>query len=366
MTEKRAEAIINIKNLIHNYEYIKSKCTSSRVIAVVKADSYGHGAVGVCRTLEEHGCDMFAVATAAEGMTLRENGIKSDILILGCTPVEYAHYASEYDMIQNVNSVNYAKSLNDIGIKLRVHIKVDTGMSRLGIYCHSEEDTEKAFSEVKTVTALENLKTEGIFTHFAFADGEKSDMTEKQFASFMSLLEKCGSEGVDVGMRHCCNSASLLKYPETHLDAVRAGIILYGLDPAGKENVSLRPVMSFVTRIVQLTQLKKGDTVSYGGIFTAERDMTSATLSVGYADGMFRGLSDGGEVWVNGHRVRILGRICMDMCMVDVSGVECKVGDTAEIFGEHISVNEQAERIGTINYELLCALKARVPKIYLK
>lgn len=365
MTEKRAQALINTENLIHNYKYIKSKCRTSRVIAVVKADSYGHGSVEVCRVLEEKGCDMFAVATVAEGVTLRENGIKSDIIILGYTPTEYAHYVAEYGMIQNVNSLAHAKELNEVGIKLRIHIKVDTGMSRLGIYCHSADDTEKAFEDVKAVCSLENLKVEGIFTHFACADDAKSDMTEKQFASFMLLLEKCEKEGVDVGMRHCCNSAALLRYPGMHLDAVRAGIILYGLDPAGEDSGALRPVMSFVTQIAQLTELKKGDTVSYGGVFTADRDMTAATLSVGYADGMFRGLSDGGEVYINGRRVKILGKICMDMCMADVSGVDCSVGDRAEIFGEHISVNEQAKKIGTINYELLCALKSRVPKIYI-
>ena len=364
MTEKRAQALINIENLIHNYKYIKSKCVSSRVIAVVKADSYGHGAVEVCRVLESNGCDMFAVATVAEGITLRDNGIKSDIIILGYTPTEYAHYIAEYDMIQNVNSVSHARELNEVGIKLRIHIKVDTGMSRLGIYCHSADETDAAFADVKAIHDLENLKVEGIFTHFSCADVPESDMTEKQFASFKALLDRCEREGVDVGMRHCCNSAALLAHPEMHLDAVRAGIIIYGLDPAGKNNGALRPVMSFVTQVAQLTRLHKGDAVSYGGAFVADRDMTAATLSVGYADGMFRGLSDGGEVYINGRRVPILGRVCMDMCMADVSGIDCSVGDRAEIFGEHISVNEQAERIGTINYELLCALKSRVPKIY--
>lgn len=363
MTEKRAQALINTENLMHNYKYIKSKCPSSRVIAVVKADAYGHGAVEVCRVLEENGCDMFAVATVAEGVILRENGVKGDIIILGYAPTEYAHYVAEYDMIQNVNSVSHAKELNEVGIKLRIHIKIDTGMSRLGIYCHSANETDAAFESVKEICALPNLKTEGIFTHFACADDSNSDMTERQYASFKALLDRCEKEGVSVGMRHCCNSAALLTHPEMHLDAVRAGIIIYGLDPAGNESKVLRPAMSFVTHIVQITHLSAGDTVSYGGAFTAKHDMTAATLAVGYADGMFRGLSDG-EVYVNGRRVPILGKVCMDMCMVDVSSVDCSVGDRAEIFGEHISVNEQAKRIGTINYELICALKSRVPKIY--
>lgn len=368
MSEKRAEAVICTENLRKNYKFINGFVSPAKVISVVKAEAYGHGAVEVCRILQSEGCGIFAVATADEGLELRRAGIESDILILGVTPVTQAEILAENGFIQTVNTREYALSLDSAQkrVPIRVHIKTDTGMSRLGIYCHSVSDAERASDDVAAIHALKGLKCEGIYTHFACSDEENDTMTEKQFACFSAVCAAAKARGIDVGMRHCCNSAAIMKYPQMHLDAVRAGILLYGLSPDGKDEPRLMPVMRVIARVSQITHLKKGDTVSYGAAFTAKREMKIATVSIGYADGVPRLLSGKGDVVIRGRRAPIIGRICMDMCMADITDIEdCAPGDEAEIFGGAISVNEQAFRMGTINYELLCSVKNRVPRRYI-
>ncbi len=366
MNGERVAAVINTENIKKNYRFAANLAGEAKVIAVVKADAYGHGAPEVCRALESEGCrcSMFAVATADEGERLRRAGIKSDILILGATPANRAGELSEYGFIQTVNSRDYAEALSASGKTVRAHIKVDTGMSRLGLYCHGEEDLTHCLGDIGYINSLKNIKCEGIFTHFACSDDTSSPMTENQFRIFTALCGECENVGIDVGMRHCCNSAALLNYPHMRLDAVRAGIILYGHTPDGFDNSGLFPAMRLVSAVTQVGRLKRGDTVSYGAAYTADRGMDTAIISIGYADGFSRLLSGKAQVAVNGRRADIIGRICMDMCMADVTGIPCAPGDEVEIFGGEISVNELAAKMGTINYELLCAVSGRVHRVY--
>lgn len=367
MSEKRAEAVICTDNLRKNYRFISGLVKGSKIISVVKAEAYGHGAVEVCRILQSEGCGIFAVATADEGLELRRAGIESDILILGVTPVSQAEILAENKFIQTVNSREYAANLNDArtSAPIRAHIKIDTGMSRLGIYCHGVEDCGRAAEDVLFIHSLPHIKAEGIYTHFACSDDDPV-MTTRQFDAFCAVCEEAKKRGAKVGMRHCCNSAAILNYPEMHLDAVRAGILLYGLAPDGKDDARLLPVMRVVARVSQITELKKGDTVSYGAAYKAQKAMRAATVSIGYADGLPRRLSDKADVIIRGKRARIIGRICMDMCMVDISDIDgCEPGDEAEIFGGEVTANELAEKMGTINYELLCSVKNRVPRRYI-
>ena len=330
------------------------------MLAVVKADAYGHGAVEVCKMLYRTGCRYFAVACIEEALHLRENGIEGNILILGNTDPSYAKQLEEQELIQTVDNAEYASALAARG-KVRVHIKVDTGMSRLGLYCHREEDLEPTARAIEGISALEGLTVEGIFTHFANSDGETEDFTRKQFGLFSSLLDKLNAMGVDVGIRHCCNSAGILRFPEMHLDMVRAGLVLYGLMPSPYVNdPALQPAMKLIARVSAVNTLKPGDAVSYGGVFKAEKEMRVAVLSIGYADGLSRALSGNLTVGINGREVPLIGRICMDLCMADLGDTPCKAGDEAVIFDTPEKIEEMAEKLGTINYEVICSLKKRV------
>lgn len=340
----------------------------SRVISVVKADAYGHGAAECAHIIERCGGDMFAVASADEGAALRRSGIKSDILVLGISTAEEQKRLHEFDLIQSVASREYADELGGLGYPVRIHIKIDTGMSRLGFYCHAKEDAEAAYRAVRD--ALDNnksLKCEGVFTHFACSDEPDSPMTRRQFSAFSAFCGMCENGGVRLGMRHCCNSAAIVNFPEMHLDAVRAGILLYGLSPCPGSTAAsgLLPCMTLKTNVVQLSHIRRGDTVSYGATFVSDRDMTVATLSVGYADGLLRALSGKADVVIHGKKAKMVGRICMDMCMADVSGIDCEVGDEAVIFGDGQSADRLAELAGTINYEILCSVRNRVSRRYI-
>lgn len=366
MQKRRVWAEIHKENIQHNYCYTKTLAESAKVIAVVKADAYGHGAAEVSRILGEAGCEMFAVATEDEGVSLRQAGILGDILILGHTPPAFAGTIGEYQLIQTVNSAEYAKALSRSGVKIRTHIKIDTGMSRLGLYCHQEDDIPGVVCEIARMGKLKNLKIEGIFTHFACADDALSPMTGKQYALFAALCRKCASEGVEVGMRHCSNSAAIQYFPEMKLDAVRAGLILYGVTPdGGAPDTNLRPAMRLVSEVVQVSALKPGDTVSYGAAYTANRDIRAAVISIGYADGFSRLLSDKAQVFIKGKRANIIGKICMDMCVADVTEIPCGPGDEVEIFGAAIPVGEQAKHMGTVSYEPLCEISGRVTRLYI-
>lgn len=366
MTSHRAFAEIDLSAIEHNYKYIKALACGAEIIAVVKANAYGHGAVKVAESLQKLGCNNFAVACLDEALQLRNAGINSNILILGVTPEEDARILQEYDIMQAVTDVGYAAALA-ARAHVKVHIKVDTGMSRLGVYCHCDGDIKKATEDAEIISKMQNIDVCGIFTHFAESDDVSSDMTDLQYRLFCAVLDELSARNVDVGMRHCCNSAAILSFPHMHLDAVRPGIILYGHSPSPETicDNNLLPAMRVACRVYSVKELHRGDRISYGGTFVAQNDMTIAVISIGYADGFSRTLSGKATVNINGTDCPIVGRICMDLCMVDVSSLK-KVarGDIAVIFDGADSVCRIAKQMNTINYEVLCMFRQRVEQIY--
>ena len=360
----RAVAQVDLNKIRQNYNYIKS-LTDAKIMAVIKADAYGHGADRIGKELEKLGCENFAVACLSEADYLRKSGIKSNILILAPTDASRREDIISGDFIQATDSLEYTKQLTGNG-NVRVHIKVDTGMSRIGIYCHSAADVLKAADEIEAITKVDGVITEGIFTHFADSDSNDRSYTEQQFSVFSALLAELEKRGVDVGIRHCCNSAGALQYPEMHLDMVRAGIILYGLTPSEHcKNENLKLAMKLSARVCAVHELKKGDFASYGCAYKAERDTRVAVISIGYADGFSRVYSGKELILINGKKYATAGRICMDLCIVDIGENDCAVGDEAIIFQTNEDIDRLAEAMGTINYEILCSLKHRVELEYI-
>ncbi|MGN1003956.1 MAG: alanine racemase [Oscillospiraceae bacterium] len=370
---KRTWAEISLPNLEHNYRALRGMLPRGcRFLGVVKANAYGHGAVPVAKKLEELGAEYLAVACLDEAVELRQAGITTPILLLGPTPAEFAGELLRYDLTQSVQDLPAARALSEAAVRadkpLKIHIKADTGMSRLGFLC-DEEHVATSVNEIAQVCALPGLKAEGIFTHFANADGDES-YSMRQLTRFLDAVDKLSSRGVEFEIRHCAASAAVLNYPCTHLDMVRPGIALYGHypDPSceGLDGPGLLPVMTLKTRIVAVRELPAGTCISYGCTHTLERDSRLAVLPVGYADGLERLLSNRGEMLVHGKRVPILGRVCMDMCMVDVTDLPTvEVGDEVTVFGSELPLEEKADTVGTIQYELLCGVAPRVPRVYL-
>ena len=366
MIKRRVEAVIDLNAVLNNYNYIKSKLNSdTKLLSVVKADAYGHGSVEVCRMLEENGATEFAVACIEEAIALREGGIKGNILILGITDESYASALIEHSLTQTVDSYDYAYSLSKHG-NINVHIKIDTGMSRLGLYCHRISDVENAAKEIEKISLLDNISIKGIFTHFAESDDTSSEFTKSQFECFSKLLSELENRNVSVGIRHCCNSAAILNYPEMQLDMVRAGIILYGLSPSETTyDKMLKPAMRLVSRISSVSEINENDTVSYGRNYRPESTIKKAVVSIGYADGLSRILSGKATLRVNGWDCPVIGNICMDLCVVDVTGVKCAVGDEVVIFENNSDILRLASLSSTINYEIVCSVKNRVPRRYI-
>ena len=370
--ERRTWAEISLPNLEHNYRALRAMLPAGcRFLGVVKANAYGHGAVPVAKKLEALGAEYLAVACLEEAKELREAGICAPILLLGYTPPECAAELLRHELTQTVYDLETARALSDAalaaGKRLRVHIKADTGMSRLGWLCGGE-GLEDAAASIAAVCALPGLEAEGIYTHFANADADEA-YTMLQFTRFLELLDRLEGRGLTFQIRHCAASAAVLKYPCTHLDMVRPGVALYGHypDPSceGLDGPGLRPVMTLKTRVASVKRVPAGTPVSYGCTHVLERDTRLAALTIGYADGLPRLCSDRLEVWLGGRRVPVVGRICMDMCMVDATGLDVRPGDEAEVFGGHLAIEEAAALAGTIQYELLCAVSPRVPREYL-
>ena len=375
MQGKRTWAQIDLDALKNNVLKLKSTIKSGEMMAVVKADAYGHGAAVIAPKLEKWGINSFAVATIEEAEELRRVGVLGNILILGYTDVDLAFSLYENNINQTVFSLNYAKQLNAAakksGIKIPVSIKLDTGMGRIGFNCTTKDDIAKSTLEIADVCKLNNLVVSGCFTHFAVSDSEAENdkaYTNVQANLFLSAVAEIKAKtGKDLKI-HCNNSAGALYYPEMQLNYSRVGIALYGLTPDASLNlpIKLEPVMSFKTVISQIKTLEKGKTVSYGRTFKAEENLTVATIPVGYADGLHRALSNKGYVLVNGQKAKIIGRICMDQTMIDITGIKAKEGDTVEIFGKNLPCDELASLIDTINYELVCSVSRRIPRIYFK
>lgn len=365
---RRTWAEIDIDALIHNFNLIKE--TSGQVFAVVKADAYGHGASVVAPALQEAGADGFAVSGLDEALELRHFGITKPILILGYTPALHTADLYENDISQTVYSLSFAKALNaaarGAGVKIKCHLKLDTGMGRLGFDCR--DSSLSGLCEVRKALALENLEFEGIFTHFSVAD-ESEEFTAEQYSLFSKAVNILENEGYKFKFRHCRNSAAILIHSDKKMDVSRAGIILYGLTPADglKFEADLIPAMELKSVISMIKPLKKGCTVSYGRTFTAKRDMVVATVAAGYADGYSRMLSSKGYVMIAGKKAPIIGRVCMDQMIVDVTDIpEAEEEMEVLLFGKNLPVEKLAALCGTINYEMICAVSRRVPRVYLK
>ncbi|MBR5137010.1 MAG: alanine racemase [Clostridia bacterium] len=349
---------------------------NTKVCAVVKADAYGHGVKEVANFYTQCGVDYFAVSMADEAIQLRLLGIDKPILILGYTDPVRADELVKHKITQSIFDLDMAKALSEAAIrqntKIKVHIKIDTGMSRVGF--------RAGYNAVKAITEISKLPgiiIEGMFTHFATADETDRAYTEYQFDLFEGVAEELDRVGIHIPVRHVANSAAVMMYPETQLDMVRPGIILYGMYPSNevdKERLHLSPVMSLKANITLIKTIYEGDTVSYGRTFTAPKDMRIATVPIGYADGYMRSLSNKGYMLVNGQRAAVVGRVCMDQCMIDVTNIQgdIRVGDEVVVYGSQsygeysdtISIEEVAESCGMINYEMSCIIGKRIPRVY--
>lgn len=371
--QRRTWAEIDLRALEHNYHTLRAMLPQGcRLLAPVKADAYGHGAVPVAKKLEALGIDYLAVASVDEGIELRQAGVKVPILILGYTDPMWAEELMDHRLTQGVFDEETAQALSKAAVKagktLTVHMKADTGMSRLGLLC-GEQELEATVEAMTRMHALPGLRWEGIFTHFSHADGSE-EYTMLQFTRFLDLLERLEKKGIAFEIRHCAASAAVLNYPCTYLDMVRPGIAFYGHypDPSceGLDGPGLVPLMTLKTQVVSVKTLPADTAVSYGRTHTLERETRLAVLAIGYGDGLPRSCSDKLRVWVGDGYTSVVGRVCMDLCMVDVTDLpEVKPGDVVEIYGPHVPVENAAMLVGTIQYELLCNVNKRVPRIYL-
>lgn len=369
----RTWAEISLGNLEHNYRALRACAPDSKFLATVKANAYGHGAIPVARRLVELGADYLAVACLDEAAALRAAGITAPVLVLGDTPPQLAEEAVALGVTQTVFTPELAQALSAAagaaGTRAKIHLKADTGMSRLGVLDH---DPRRAAAEIAALCAPPHLEPEGIFTHFADADGDEA-YTMLQFTRFLDVLDELREKyGRTFAIRHCAASAAVLNYPCTHMDMVRPGIALYGHYPApsceGLDGPGLRPVMALYSRVAAVRDLPGGTPVSYGRTACLGGDGGRlAVLPIGYADGFHRALSNESGVWLDGECRPIIGRVCMDMCMVGLSpSAQVRPGDVAEVFGGHLPIERHAQAAGTISYELLCAVAPRVPRVYLE
>ncbi len=375
---KRTWAEISLDALDHNYRVLTDNVPAgTKFLGVVKADGYGHGAVPVARELERLGADFFAVSNVEEAVQLRRGGVARPILILGYTPPEYAPLMADEGIRQEVNCAEYGRALSDAlagtGRTLRVHLKLDTGMSRLGFFAYGRPET---LPELLALSALPGLEAEGVFAHFSVADSRDPDdvaYTHLQFERFSAMLAQMAAHGLKPPIRHHANSAASIVYPEYALDMIRPGIATYGIDPSDElaGALDLQPVMSLRTTIAQIRTVPAGTDVSYGRTYRTPGERRIAVLTIGYADGLPRRLSGKLEFLLHGRRIPVVGRICMDMCMADVTDVpEAAVGDTATVFGrdgdEVIPATALSDPLGTIPYEIVCGIDKRVPRLYLR
>lgn len=366
-------AEINLNNLRHNFKEIKRLVKEKKIIGVIKADAYGHGAVEVARVLKEEGVDYFAVAVITEAMELRRHGFNEPILVLGYTPNTFADEIVQNDITQTVYNYDLAKELSDEAIKqekvAKIHIKIDTGMGRLG---YTESDN--IVDEIKKIIKLPNVYVEGIFSHFSTADEEDKEFSYIQLNRFKNVINNLEKEGIKIDIKHIANSGAITSIEEAYFDAVRPGIILYGYYPSDevdKKALDLKPVMTLKSNVVYIKEVEKGTPISYGRKFIADRKMKVATIPIGYADGYTRLLFKKASVIINGTLCPVIGKICMDQCMVDVSNCEkVTVSDEVIIMGESndivINADVIAKKLDTISYEILCMVSKRVPRVYIE
>ncbi len=377
---KRTWADIDMDAIKYNFLRVKHTISPrTKILCVIKADAYGHGAVSLAQEYEQIGADWFAVSNFEEAFQLRSHNIKTPILILGYTPANMACELSQLNISQAVFSEKYAKELSYFAtthqVNVKIHLKIDTGMSRIGFVFNDNTKKTDIIETLAKVSTLPHLVPEGIFTHFSVSDeliaGKQT--TLNQLNKFNDICSSLSQKGIDIKLRHCSNSAGILNYPQANLDMVRAGIILYGLSPSNelKNNFNLKPAMSLKTVVSQVKNVPKNTAIGYGGTFITKRNSKIATVPIGYADGYLRSLSGKACMLIQGKRVPVIGRICMDQTMLDVTDIDnVEENSVVTVFGPsngtNISVDELATISNTINYEILCLVSKRVPRIYWK
>ena len=376
----RAWAEINLDTIAHNISNIRKRVASpTKLLVVIKADGYGHGYKEVAKIAVENGADFFGVASADESMQLRRNGFTTPILILG--PVDDDEFEDVIDsgVSMTVFDKDTAEKIScvatNLGKEAKIHIKIDTGMSRIGYVATDDSQSWNDISdEIIKISQLPNILVEGIFTHFAKADTPQSDFTSVQFKRFVSLCEELEKRGLHIPIRHCCNSGGIVNFPQYHLDMVRSGIITYGYMPSEDTDLTsfdLKPSMQLKSKVTDVKRIGAGIGVGYGGTYETEKPIDVATFGIGYADGYFRSLSNKAQVIVGGKKVNIIGRVCMDQTLADVTEIKnIKIGDDDILFGADgnntITVDSVATLAGTINYEVLSVVGKRVPRVYIK
>ncbi|WP_330386514.1 alanine racemase [Natronincola ferrireducens] len=364
---------INLDHLKHNIQEVRRVVKKDALVcAVIKADGYGHGAATIAKTLLENGADRLAVATLSEAIELRKAGYDVPLMILGYTAEGQGEDVLDYNIIQTLYSYEQAYYFSQLAVEkdkeMIIHIKVDSGMSRLGL-----QVDEASIEEIKKIFRLPNIKVEGIFTHFAVADEKDKTFTYNQFHQFMWLVDALEKDGYTIPIKHVSNSAAIIDLPEMNLDMVRAGIMLYGLYPSdevNREAVALQQVMELKAKISHVKTLQEGRGVSYGLKYRIQDERKIITLPIGYADGFTRMLTNKAEVIVKEKKIPIVGRICMDQCMADATGLDVHRGDEVIIFSSNPnsgnSIDDVANKLGTINYEIVCMVGKRVPRVYVE
>lgn len=365
---QRTEAVVNLKALEHNIKNIRGRLGESvEIMAVLKGDGYGHGEKGIYPTLKSCGIERYAVAVWEEGASLRNAGCTEPILLLGDTCDGQLENLIKFNLTPAIFSVDTAEKLNTLakwsGVVQPVHIKVDTGMSRIGFAAD-----ESSIETIRKISEMSNLEITGAFTHFSRADEPDGESAKSQFGKYLDFIEKLENEGINIPLKHVANSPAILLRPETQLDAVRAGDIIFGLCPIDEDEwakADFKQVMSWYTYVVMVKEVPVGTEVGYGGTFVTKRPTKIATIPVGFADGYSRKLSNIGKVRINGQEAPIIGRICMDQFMVDVTDIgEVKRGDTVSLLDDELSVLWMADLLDSNVDEIVCGISKRVPRIY--
>ncbi len=373
MLPKRVYALIDLDAICENVRNAMSKVgRDTEIMAVIKANAYGHGSVPVAKALAEIGVYAFGVASIGEAIVLRKNGIRNPILILSHVFSDDYDSLLENDIMPTVFEYETAKKLsetaNALGKTAKIHIKIDTGMGRIGF-----QPTDGAVESIIKISELPCISIDGIYTHFACADEKDKASFNRQRASFAEFLNKLDKSGVKIPIKHMCNSAGVIDFDGDFLNMARCGIMTYGLYPSDevkKDNLILRPAMSIISHIEFVKKVQKGFNVSYGSTYTTEKETEIATIPIGYGDGYPRSLSNKGRVIINGCYANIIGRVCMDQLMVDVTGLNAKAGDKVTVVGTDgkctVTAEEVADSAGSFNYEFLCGINMRVPRVYVR
>ena len=363
---------VNLDNIKFNINQVKKNIPEDTLImAVVKADAYGHGVLQIAQAAVEAGSDRLAVALPEEGRQLRKADFKLPIQILGEVLPEQVSLLVDWNLIPTISKLETLKKIDQLaaekGIVKKVHVKVDTGMGRIGVF------PDNAIQFIKNVKSFENIEVEGLMTHFAKADEEDKEYTYDQWEKFQMVIDKLEEENIEIPIKQAANSATIIDLPQMALNMVRPGIMMYGLRPSHEvdQDFKLKPALSWKAKIVYLKEVPPGTGISYGATFVTDKEAKIATIPMGYADGYSRLLSNKGEVLINGQRAPIRGRVCMDQFMVDVSHIDnVKIGDEVVLIGtqgdKEVSATEMADIIGTINYEITCDITKRVPRRYIE